>query len=281
MRPVQTLEIAAIAAAEGDLNQRVVATTDDELGALARAFNYMISELRQLIEQQRLFIANASHELRTPLTNIKLRSEALRSFSDEDPELAARYIAEIDSEADRLSRLANRLLDLSQLDSAAPQVLPNQPTDVGQVLAEVESVMQLRARAADIRLLTDIPLSVPSIVVWRDQLEAAIINLVDNAIKYTPAGGRIQLSAEAREAHVLIHIYDTGLGIPEADMPYIFDRFYRVDKVRSRQEGVGSGAGLGLPITKRLVEQNRGKIRVDSHPEAGTCFTLTFPKASE
>lgn len=278
-RPLREMETAAMAVAEGDLNRQVVAKTDDELGALARAFNYMVNEMRSHIERQQLFISNASHELRTPLTNIKLRSEALRTQLDENPALAIRYAGEIDSEADRLIRLANDLLDLSRLEADGPRP-PARPIDMAALLHEAGDVMQLRAQRAGVTLEMSAPPELPPALGSRDQVEAAIINLLDNAIKYTPPGGRVWLEAEDRGDRLEVRVRDTGMGIPEDELPYIFDRFYRVDKVRGRQEnGVGSGAGIGLSIAKQLVEQNGGQIRAESIPRQGTTFVISFKTA--
>ncbi len=279
VRPLREMETAAMAVAEGDLNQQVVARTDDELGALARAFNYMVNEVRSHIERQQLFISNASHELRTPLTNIKLRSEALRTQLDENPALAARYADEIDSEADRLIRLANDLLDLSRLEADGSRP-PARPIDMAALLHEAGDVMQLRAQRVGVTLEVSASPDLPPALGSRDQVEAAIINLMDNAIKYTPPGGRVWLEAEARNGRLEVRVSDTGMGIPADELPYIFDRFYRVDKVRSRQEnGVGSGAGIGLSIAKQLVEQNGGQIWAESIPQQGTTFVISFRTA--
>lgn len=278
VQPVQIMERTAQAIAAGDLSQRVPVTSGDELGALGSAFNDMVEELRRLIDQQRRFVANASHELRTPLTNIKLRSEALVKMGKENPPLLDKYLGEIDSEADRLGRLATALLDLSRLDDS-PATPPLDAVDIRPILLGVGDVMQLQAGRADVSLALDLPTDLPTLRVWPDQLEAVLVNLVDNAIKYTPAGGAVTVQARRLPGLCQIRVTDTGPGIPAADLPYIFDRFYRVDKARSRRgshPGLGSGAGLGLSIVKTLVEQNRGQIRAESEPGKGSVFVVEF-----
>ncbi len=283
VRPVRELEGAALATASGDFTVRVKAGGDDELAALARAFNHMVDAVHEMIERQRLFVANASHELRTPLTNIKLRSEAIRSLGAEEPELTDRYLVEIDSEADRLIRLANDLLDLARMESRPRLEPPPEPVDVLPTLREAAEMMNLRAEEAAVSLSLDLPETLPKLRVHVEYLEAVVVNLLDNAIKYTPTQGRVEMSAVVEPARVQIRVQDTGAGIPADELPYIFERFYRVDKARSRQNaqrGLGSGAGLGLSIARFLVEQDQGAIEVDSTPTSGTVFVLSYPRVA-
>lgn len=281
VRPVAALEAASLAIAGGDLSRRVPDQAADELGALARAFNRMAGELQGMMDQQRHFVANASHELRTPITNIKLRSETLLNGGLEDEAIAARYVAEIDSEADRLGRLANALLDLSRLESAQ-QARPTETIDLAPVLLSVARSMGMQVRDAGQTFRAEIPARLPPLLVWPEQVEAAVVNLLDNAVKYTPAGGTIGLDTEINDRALRIRVADTGLGIPAGDVPHIFERFYRVDKARSRQDrqnGTG-GAGLGLAIVKALVERNGGRVWAESREGAGTTMTMEFPRTA-
>ena len=275
VRPVQSLERAALAVAGGDMNQQVPVTTADELGALAQAFNTMINSVRQMLEQQRLFIANASHELRTPLTNIKLRSEALLDA----PVVNRRYLAEIDREADRLGRLAAVLLDLSSLSETATRAVP-ELVDIMPVLREVVDIMHLRTAQAGLTLTLNAPETLPRLRVVPQELEAILLNLLDNAVKYTPAPGTIELTARADTKQCVLRVRDSGTGIAAEELPFIFERFYRVDKARTRAAaglGVGSGAGLGLSIVQEMVKQNGGLIHVASVVGQGTVFEIEFP----
>ncbi len=285
VRPVRNMEAAALAAAAGDLNQRVPVQTADELGALATAFNHMIDEVRAMLERQRAFVANASHELRTPLTNIKLRAEAVRSLGADEPSLAARYMTELESETDRMTRIANDLLQLSQIENEARTAPPVQAVDLAAPLREAAAIMQMRAEQAGLTLRVEVPAALPQVAVHAEEIAEAVINLLDNATKYTPAGGEVTLAAAVTGSDIEIRVADSGPGIPAEDLPRIFDRFYRVDKVRSRQRGqlpgVGSGAGLGLSITKALVEQNGGNIEALSQPAGGMVFTIKLPIIGE
>ncbi len=280
-RPVRELERAALAIAQGDFEQQVPVQTRDELGALAQAFNHMVAQVRRMMEQQRLFVANASHELRTPLTNIKLRTEALLHGGQEDPALRQRYLAEIDAEADRLGRLANVLLDLSRLDESSDDSPPPEPVNIAPNLLSVARAMRLRTNRAGLRFQALIPEELP-LRVWPDQVEAILVNLLDNATKYTPQGGEVRLQVRLLDGRCQIRVEDTGPGIPEEELPHIFERFYRMNKARSRhqaQGGIGSGAGLGLSIVKTLVERNGGRIWVESQAGEGSAFVVEFPLA--
>ena len=281
IRPIRDLESASLAIAHGDLERRVPVESADEIGELARAFNSMAQQVQTTMEQQRQFVANASHELRTPVTNIKLRSEALLGGAVTDTARAARYLTEIDSEADRLGRLANTLLDLSRLESAAAgQGDPAELVDPAAMLVAVADDLRLRVENAGLAILVDASAGLPAIFVRPEQIEAALINLLDNSIKFTPPGGTVRLSVRIVEDVCRITVSDTGPGIPTEDLPYVFDRFYRVDKAHSRQSGrnsLGSGAGLGLAIVRSLIEENAGQIRVASAVGQGTTFTVEFP----
>ncbi len=283
LRPIRMLEHAAVGIAAGDLAQRAPVENADEVGQLAVAFNIMVDKLRRLIEQQRLFIGNASHELRTPPTNIKLRSEALATMDlDKDRMVAQRYIAEIDSEADRLGRMANMLLDLNRLDDMQQAPLMT-AIDIAPIILDMSRLIGARVRNADLTFRAHIPVQLPPIRIRSDDVEVILANLLDNAIKYTPPGGSLQLTASENDVYCFLQVADNGVGIPPEDLPHIFDRFYRVDKARSRNttpDSLGSGSGLGLAIVKALVKQNAGHIDATSAPGQGTTFTVRFPIAT-
>lgn len=279
VRPLHELEETAQRIAQGELQRSVPVHSADEVGALAVSFNGMVAQLRTLIEQQRQFVANASHELRTPLTNIKLRSEAVLAMEESLSPRAKRYVAEIDSEADRLRRLANTLLNLASIERQT-QTIPLELSDIAPLLLEIVRSFRLAAQQAGIALRAQLPGQLPMLRIWPDHLIVIANNLFDNAIKYTPAGGEVSFTVTVTATTCSLHIQNDGAVIPAADLPHIFERFYRVDKARSRQsatQGAGSGAGLGLAIVKTLVELNQGEVTVTSAVDQGTCFTVTFP----
>ncbi|MCB0113840.1 MAG: HAMP domain-containing protein, partial [Caldilineaceae bacterium] len=219
VRPVQKLEEASLAIAGGDFSQQVPVESHDEIGALGGAFNHMAEQVSHMMTQQRLFVANASHELRTPLTNIKLRSEALLSGID-DADLSQRYLREIDSEADRLGHLAATLLDLSRLD-AAVDGKNGDPVDLLPMLHNVVAAQRLRIEQNGLNFHVELPPSLPSVRVWPEQIESILVNLLDNALKYTPPGQSVTLSAQAIADNLQIVVADTGNGIPAEDLPHI------------------------------------------------------------
>ncbi len=274
VHPLRALTKAASDIASGHLERRLEVKSNDEVGTLARTFNHMAERLQEMITRQRMFIANASHELRSPLTSIKLRTEALIESGDNmPPERYRRFLLEIDAEADRLRRLADRLLDLSRLETQ-PKQPANEVVNLVPVLRDVLDIMNLRAHKGGILLRQDIPDRLPPVRGFSEELSELFLNLVDNAIKYTPRGGLVTLSACTDQDFVCISVSDTGEGIPPEDVRHVFEPFYRVDKVRSRRIG---GSGLGLTIVKTIVELHGGYIEVQSEQGQGTVFTVYLP----
>lgn len=272
-RPLYELTAAAHDIAAGHLSRRIPITSRDEVGRLAQAFNEMAHQLQEMINRQHMFIANASHELRGPLTSIKLRTEAVLDNKDMPPEQRERFLAEVDQEVDRLRRTAERLLDLSRLHIKA-DARPFQVVSLGPILRDTLDVLLPRARQHNLTLQEDIPQSLPPVYADPDDLAELFLNLLDNAIKYTPPGGTVTVRARVDNQHVVVEVADTGEGIPPEDLPHIFEPFYRVDKARTRRVG---GSGLGLAIVKAIVERHGGKIDVRSTVGEGTTFYVTLP----
>ncbi|HXG24948.1 MAG TPA: ATP-binding protein, partial [Chthonomonadales bacterium] len=210
-----------------------------------------VSELRRLETIRRDFVANVSHELRTPLTSIRAMAETLQDGAMADPTVAADFLGTIVKETERLTRISEDLLILSQTESGTPE---KKPFDLAALIRTVIARFVPQAEKAGLSLHCDVPEELQACA-NADQMEQVIVNLVDNAIKYTPAGGSVQVTAEKEASGVSVHVADTGIGIMSEDLPRIFERFYRVVKARSRRSG---GTGLGLSIVKHIVEAHGG-----------------------
>jgi len=237
-----------------------------------------VTEAEKLEASRREFVANVSHELRTPLTTIKSYAEALGDGALEEPPLAERFVGVIRSETERMIRLVTDLLHLSRFDSQqAP--LRRQLIDMGEMMEDVVDRFSLQLRQKAITVKVEAEPGLQKAWLDRDGIDQVLDNLVSNAIKYTLDGGSIALSARVNEAGQLaVAVKDTGIGIPKKDLGRIFDRFYRVDKARSRSMG---GTGLGLSIAREIVRAHGGNIAIESEPGVGTTVTVTLPLAQE
>lgn len=233
-----------------------------------------VTEQENLEQSRREFVANVSHELRTPLTTIKSYTEALDDGALEDPQLASRFVGVIRGETERMIRLVTDLLHLSRLDSKEAR-LRIQQTDVGEMLEDVADRFSLQIRQKRIRISTRVRSGVTTAWLDRDQIDQVLGNLVSNALKYTPEGGTIELEAGRSDDGMLaISVKDSGIGIPKKDIERIFERFYRVDKARSRNMG---GTGLGLSIAREIVKAHGGSIMLESELDKGSKVTFTLP----
>lgn len=233
-----------------------------------------ITEQERLEDARREFVANVSHELRTPLTTMKSYLEALDDGALEDPSLAHRFVGVMRNETERMIRLVNDLLHLSRLDSRKALVSRIQ-TNVPDMLEEVADRFSFQLHQKDISIEIDVAPGIEEVLLDRDQIDQVLDNLVSNAIKYTPEGGAIAIRAAKTEKDWLeIAVQDNGIGIPRKDLARIFDRFYRVDKARSRNMG---GTGLGLSIAREIVKAHGGTISLDSELNQGTRVTFALP----
>jgi two-component system phosphate regulon sensor histidine kinase PhoR len=236
------------------------------------------TELRRLERLRQEFVANVSHELKTPLANIKSSVETLIDGAVDDPNARGLFLHEIADQAERQQRLIEDLLSLARIESAETALQP-EPVAVDDAVHACLDRHRTRAEAKGLTLngvaLADTP---PDLAAFADEEGVAILldNLVDNAIKYTPAGGRITVRWKAAEKGVCLEVEDTGIGIPAADQPRVFERFYRVDKARSREMG---GTGLGLAIVKHLAQGMKGGVKVQSEVGRGTTFSVCLPRA--
>lgn len=247
--------------------------SDVERGIVAVVHD--ITEQRKLDDARREFVANVSHELRTPLTNIKSYTETLMDAAGELPaETEKRFLSVIYNEGDRMTRIVKDLLTLSKLDYGRMD-LKFVRFSMQDMLEAVYSAMLLDAEKNGHELKLDIVDQMPFMNGDRERLEQVVVNIISNAIKYTPSGGHINIRAVKRgDEHVMLQISDDGMGIPAADVPRLFERFYRVDKARSRAKG---GSGLGLAIAKEMVEAHQGTIDLQSQLDVGTTVTIVLP----
>jgi signal transduction histidine kinase len=281
-RPLERLTAAADRLALEHRSEPVPESGVVELAHLARAFNVMAERLQTTLDNQRAFVANASHELRTPLTSVKLRAEALRQGAWQDPEVGPRFLAELEGEVDRLSSLADDLLDLSRieagLDSGAWQ-----PVDVAQLAEAACEAFAVRARRARVTLSLEAGTAAACVLADENQLYRLLNNLLDNAINFTPAGGRVSLRVGADSLAgapvVAVEVADTGPGIDARRLPFVFDRFYRGGNAQRPADGRRTGSGLGLALVRGIVTAHRGQVTVSSRPEQGTTVRVLLPAA--
>ena len=233
-------------------------------------------ELRRVNKIRRDFVANVSHELKTPATSLRLLAESLEETIDEDPVQARLFATQLRAETERLSNLITDLLDLTRLESEEKVENPL-PVDVRSVLMTVLARMRRVARKKNITLQWKRFGRATHYTVRGDetQLTSMFTNLVDNAVKYTPPGGRVEVTGGLEGSEIVIRVSDTGIGIPEGKLPRIFERFYRVDKARSKATG---GTGLGLSIVKHIAENHGGRATVESTSGEGSTFTVYLPR---
>jgi heavy metal sensor kinase len=274
LRPIQRITDTTRRITARSLGERIpVVNPEDELGRLTETLNAMISRLEHAFDAMRQFTADASHELLTPLTAMRTETEvALRA--DRPTEQYRRVLASILEEIERLTRLADSLLLLSREDTCAIQLCRGlvQLDDVVRGVAEHAAVL---AEAANVKLEVG-QLPTVSVEADVDCLRQVFLNLLDNAVKYTQPGGLVTVRGHATESEATVEVSDTGIGIPPESLPRVFDRFYRVDKSRSRQMG---GVGLGLSICKALIERHGGRIEVESVLSKGSTFRVILPRS--
>jgi signal transduction histidine kinase len=274
LAPAEALAGAARALGGGDLSYRVNVRSKDEFGQLAKTFNAMASDLEQTEELRRNVVADVAHELRTPLSNIRGYLEAMR---DGVLEPDATTIGSIYEEAILLERLVTDLQELALAD-AGQLTLLHRSTDMRDIINQALAALQIEARSKNLSMTAELPEEPAIVDVDPERVGQVLRNLLSNAISYTPEEGRVSVQLVEEGSTLRVNVVDTGPGIPAADLPYVFERFYRVDKSRARSTG---GAGLGLTIAKRLLEAHGGTMEVTSELGEGSCFSFTLPKASE
>lgn len=272
--PLELLAEAAGSMAEGKLDQQIEVTSSDEIGRLARRFNHMAEQLNYHTKNLHKFVANVAHELRTPLASLSLIIKSLKDYQME-PEQRQEFLEDLDHEMDRLIALVKDLLELSALEGGALRL---ERFDLGEMVRDLYQQAAPGFDRQGIRLLSELPAGKVTVSGSRLQLRQALHNLLDNALVFTPPGGWVKVSLWVEEGTAGVKVEDTGSGIPEEDLPFIFKRFYRVDRARSRESG---GTGLGLAIVKETVEAHGGKVGAESGEGMGSTFYFTLPLAQE
>ncbi|HXE76600.1 MAG TPA: heavy metal sensor histidine kinase [Candidatus Xenobia bacterium] len=274
LKPVEALTAGAREVNISRLDRRLpLRGTGDELDRLADTFNQVFARLEAAVEQMRQFTASISHELRTPLTALRGEAEVtlLRARSAED---YRQVLASQLEEFDKLTRMINELLILARAEAGEIR-LEKKPTDLAALVRSLAEAMELVAASKDLKLQVEaaVPVVVAADAQW---LERVVLNLLDNAIKFTPAGGRVSLEVKQENSAGCLAVRDTGVGIPAEALPRIFDRFYRADPSRSREV---DGAGLGLALVQWIVREHHGEVKVESEPGRGTCVVVRLPQS--
>lgn len=255
---------------EGDYSHKVKMGGNDELTVLGNEFNDLVERLQISEQKRRNFVSDASHELKTPLASIKLLSDSILQ-NDMDSETVKEFVGDIGNEADRLNRMTQKLLSLTRIESQE-----DSDCEIVNIAPTVDRVVRMLTGIAgenQISIHTKIQQDCPILII-EDDLYQIIFNLVENGIKYNVPGGSLTVTVDRVDENAIVSVKDTGVGIPSESVAHVFERFYRVDKARSRKSG---GSGLGLSIVRNMIERNGGSITVESQVGEGSTFTLSFP----
>ncbi|MDP2892729.1 MAG: ATP-binding protein [Bacillota bacterium] len=269
-RPINEMMHAILYISRGRFDRRVKVSGKNEMAKLAATFNMMSERLENLDRMRSEFIADASHEMRTPLSSIKILVESML-YQEPEPRVRKEFLQDINNEIDRLNNLVADLMTLSKIDRHSQVAMER--VEMASLTERVVKNLYPIAENKGVAVSADLPDEL-YLVGNEIKLYQAVSNLVDNSIKYTPEGGHVDVSLESRGQFAVLKVSDTGVGIPKEDLPHIFERFYRVDKARSRETG---GTGLGLSIAKEITAMHRGMLTVKSEPGKGTTFTLELP----
>ncbi len=280
---IEKLSEGALQLADGDLSARVSAASKDEVAGLANALNTMAEELEKSFRRQgeleqarKDLIASVSHDLRTPLASMRAMVEAISDGVVSDQATILRYASTLKSEVEHLSTLIDDLFELSRLDSGTIE-LQLRPSSIEEILDSSLDGMKAQISGRSLNLQSKLEGDIEPVLVDPHKIQRVLYNLIQNAIRHTPADGTIVVEAQDTGQMVRIDVADTGQGIPEDDLDKVFDRFYRGEKSRSREYG---GTGLGLAIARGIVESHGGRIWVESRPGTGSRFSFSLPKVS-
>lgn len=271
-KPITALSRTMRRMGKGDLSVRVPVRGSGELRELAENYNTMAAQLERLDKTRNQFVSNASHELKTPLATMKIMLETMMYQPDMPPELREEFMQDMNHEIDRLTGIITDLLVLTRMDNK--DEMTREPVNMSELTEETVRLLLPAAEKKNQALKAEVQPDL-TLVGDRIKLNQILYNLMDNAIKYTPEGGEIRISLKAEDDSLIWVVRDNGIGIPADDQEHIFERFYRVDKARSRETG---GTGLGLSIVRQMVKMHGGTISVHSEPENGSEFVVAFPR---
>lgn len=260
---------------EGQYNSRIEMSGNDELATLANEFDRLTQRLQETEEIRRRFVADASHELKTPLASIRLLSDSILQVDNIDAETAREFISDIGNEAERLARTTERLLSLTKLDNEVRVI--RTPIDLTEIANQTIRILKPIAEDRNVTVITDFE---PEcfVLAAEDELFHIVMNLVENAIKYNINNGTVNVSISNSADTITLNVEDTGVGVPQNDLPHIFDRFYRVDKARSREAG---GTGLGLSIVRATATMLHGSVIALRKKDQGMIFQVRLPAYRE
>ena len=258
---------------EGDYGQRASVGGHDEITEIAGEFNSLADRLQSTEEVRRRFVADASHELKTPLAGIRLLSDSILHTEGMDKATVREFVGDIEQESERLTRITENLLRLTRLDSGAVEAA--EPVAVAPVLERAVRMLRPVAQERGVALSCELEREA-TVLATEDELHQIVYNLTENGIKYNRSGGFVRVKLAGGD-DVVLTVEDNGIGIPDSDRPRVFDRFYRVDKMRSRAYG---GTGLGLSIVSDTVRRRGGTVEASARPGGGTVFTVTLPRAA-
>ena len=272
-KPIEKLTDSVKTITLGKYDTKVEVLGSDEIGELGKAFNIMTTKLSQVDERRKKFVSNVSHELRTPMTSMKIVSDTLLSAPSWDESVYREFMTDINSEIDRLNKIIDSLLYLVRVEKDDLE-LDYSMTYVNYLLEWVIKTINPIALKKEIELTLTAPNKI-ELSLDQEKMQQCLLNIIGNAVKYTPEGGKVWVELEESRDDIIIRVNDNGIGIPEKDLPFIFDRFYRVDEARARKTG---GTGLGLAIVQQIVLLHQGTISVESELGVGTQVTITLPK---
>ena len=272
-KPIERLTDSVKTITLGKYDAKVEILGSDEIGELGKAFNIMTTKLYQVEERRKKFVSNVSHELRTPMTSMKIVSDTLLSAPKWDESVYREFMQDINVEIDRLNKIIDSLLYLVRVEKDELE-LDFSMTYVNYLLEWVIKTLNPIASSKHIALSLNATNKI-QIQLDQEKIQQCLLNIIGNAVKYTPENGSVSVDLEENREQIIIRVTDTGIGIPEKDLPFIFDRFYRVDEARARKTG---GTGLGLAISQQIIQLHQGNITVTSELGVGTQVTITLPK---